>query len=66
MGYDLKGEGEIVFISESGYVYHKESVGSISKNETYNIDISRIPAGKYLVTIKNGKTYTTPQKLIIL
>ena len=57
---------EIVFISEAAYVYHKESIGSISKNETYNIDISRIPAGKYLVTIKNGKTYTTPQKLIIL
>ena len=66
LSYDLKGESEIVFISEAGYVYHKESVGSISKNETYNIDISRIPAGKYLVTIKNGKTYTTPQKLIIL
>ena len=64
--YDLKGESEIVFISEAGYVYHKESVASISKNETYNIDISKIPAGKYLVTIKNGKTYTTPQKLIIL
>ena len=30
-----------------------------------NIDISKIPAGKYLVTIVNGKTYTTPQKLII-
>ena len=66
LSYDLKGESEIVFISEAGYVYHKESIGSISKNETYNIDISRIPAGKYLVTIKNGKTYTTPQKLIIL
>ena len=66
LSYDLKGESEIVFISEAGYVYHKESVGSISKNETYNIDISRIPAGKYLVIIKNGKTYTTPQKLIIL
>ena len=66
LSYDLKGESEIVFISEAGYVYHKESVGSISKNETHNIDISRIPAGKYLVTIKNGKTYTTPQKLIIL
>ncbi len=66
LSYDLKGESEIVFISEAAYVYHKESVGSISKNETYNIDISRIPAGKYLVTIKNGKTYTTPQKLIIL
>ena len=66
LSYDLKGESEIIFISEAGYVYHKESVGSISKNETYNIDISRIPAGKYLVTIKNRKTYTTPQKLIIL
>ena len=66
LSYDLKGESEIVFISEAGYVSHKESIASISKNETYNIDISRIPAGKYLVTIKNGKTYTTPQKLIIL
>ena len=66
LSYDLKGESEIVFISEAAYVYHKESIASISKNETYNIDISRIPAGKYLVTIKNGKTYTTPQKLIIL
>lgn len=64
--YDLKGESEVVFISEAGYVYHKESIGSISKNEKYNIDISKIPAGKYLVTIVNGKTYTTPQKLIIL
>ncbi|MGY8988670.1 MAG: T9SS type A sorting domain-containing protein [Flavobacteriales bacterium] len=66
LSYDLKGESEIVFISEAGYVYHKESIVSISKNETYNIDISRIPTGKYLVTIKNGKTYTPPQKLIIL
>tara|TARA_B100000700_G_scaffold299808_1_gene367252 strand:+ start:6415 stop:6981 length:567 start_codon:yes stop_codon:yes gene_type:complete len=66
LSYDLKGESETVFISEAGYVYHKESIASISKNETYNIDISRIPAGKYLVTIKNGKTYTTPQKLIVL
>ena len=66
LSYDLKGESEIVFISEAGYIYHKESIGSISKKETYNIDISRIPAGKYLVTIKNKKKYTTPQKLIIL
>ena len=62
----IKGESEIVFISEAGYVYHKESIGSISKNEKHKIDISKIPAGKYLVTIVNGKTYTTPQKLIIL
>ena len=66
LSYDLKGESEIVFISEAGYVSHKESIASISKNETYNIDLSKIPAGKYLVTIKNGKTYTTPQKLIVL
>ena len=41
-------------------------IGNLNKNEKYNIDISKIPAGKYLVTIVNGKSYTTPQKLIIL
>ena len=66
LDYSLKGESEVVFISEAGYISHKQSIGSISKNEKYNIDISKIPAGKYLVTIVNGKTYTTPQKLIIL
>ena len=65
LDYDLKGESQVVFISEAGYVSHKESIGSISKNERHHIDISKIPAGKYLVTIVNGKTYTTPQKLII-
>ena len=66
LDYDLKGESEVIFISEVDYVYHKKNIGSIAKNEKYNIDISKIPAGKYLVTIVNGKTYTTPQKLIIL
>ena len=66
LNYSLKGESEVVFISEAGYISHKQSIGNISKNEKYNIDISKIPAGKYLVTIVNGKTYTTPQKLIVL
>ena len=66
LDYSLKGESEVVFISEAGYISHKQSIGSISKNEKYNIDISKITPGKYLVTIVNGKTYTTPQKLIIL
>ena len=65
LDYSLKGESEVVFISEAGYISHKQSIGNISKNEKYNIDISKIPAGKYLVTIANGKTYTTPQKLIV-
>jgi hypothetical protein len=65
LDYSLKGESEVVFISEAGYISHKQSIGNISKNEKHNIDISKIPAGKYLVTIVNGKTYTTPQKLII-
>ena len=65
LAYSLKGESEVVFISEAGYISHKQSIGNISKNEKYNIDISKIPAGKYLVTIVNGKTYTTLQKLII-
>jgi hypothetical protein len=66
LDYSLKGGSEVVFISEAGYISHKESIGEILKNEKYNIDISKIPAGKYLVTIVNGKTYTTPQKLIVL
>lgn len=63
--FDLKGESEVIFISEAGYISHKKSIGNISKNEKYNIDISKIPAGKYLLTIVNGKTYTTPKKLIV-
>ena len=66
LDYSLKGESEIFFISEVGYVYHKESIGEILKNEKYNINISKIPAGKYLVTIVNGRTYTTPKKLIVI
>jgi hypothetical protein len=66
LDYSLKGKSEVVFISEAGYIVHKESISNISKNEKYNIDISKITPGKYLVTIVNGKTYTTPQKLIIL
>ena len=65
LDYSLKGESEVVFISEAGYIAHKVNTKNISKNEKYNIDISKIPAGKYLVTIVNGKTYTTPQKLLI-
>ena len=66
LAYSLKGESEVVFISEAGYISHKQRIGNIYKNEKYNIDISKIPAGKYLVTIVNGKTHTTPQKLIVL
>ena len=66
LDYSLKGESEVIFISEAGYISHKQSIGEILKNEKYNINISKIPVGKYLVTIVNGKTYTTPQKLIVL
>ena len=66
LDYSLKGESEVIFISEAGYISHKQSIGNISKNEKYNIDISKITSGKYLVTIVNNKTYTTPQKLIVL
>ena len=65
LDYSLKGESEVIFISEAGYIYHKQNIQGISKNEKYNIDISKIPAGNYLLTIVNGKTYTTPQKLIV-
>ena len=66
LDYSLKGESEVVFISEAGYISHKHSIGNIYKYEKYNIDISKITVGKYLVTIVSGKTYTTPKKLIVL
>ena len=65
LDYSLTGESEVVFISEAGYIAHKHNINNISKNEKYNIDISKLSAGKYLVTIVNGQTYTTPQKLIV-
>jgi hypothetical protein len=66
LDYSLKGESEVVFITEGGYMSYKKNIGEILKNEKYNIDISKIPAVKYLVTIVNGKTYTTPKKLIVI
>ena len=65
LDYSIKGKSEVVFINEAGYIIHKESIQGILKNEKYNIDISKLSAGKYLVTILNGKTYKTPQKLIV-
>lgn len=66
LDFTLKGESKIILISEGGYMVHNQSVHDIIKNQEYNIDISKIPAGKYLVTIVNGKSYYTPQKLIVL
>ena len=43
LDYSLKGESEVVFISEAGYIYHKQNIQGISKNKKYNIDISKIP-----------------------
>mgnify|MGYP002851078443 CR=1 FL=1 len=65
LDYSIKGKSEVVFINEAGYIIHKESIQGILKNKKYNIDISKLSAGKYLVTILNGKTYTTLQKLIV-
>ena len=33
LDYSLKGESEVVFISEAGYISHKQSIDNISKNE---------------------------------
>ena len=65
LDYLIKGKSEVVFINEGGYIIYKQSIQGIPKNEKYNIDISKLSAGKYLVTIVNGQTYTTPQKLIV-
>ena len=63
---NINREFQVTFINEAGYIYQQQTLKGMSKNEKYNVDISKLPPGKYLVTIVNGKTYTTPQKLIVL
>ena len=66
LDYDIKSSSDIVIYSEAGYIYHKEKVSKLNRNEPYRLDISRVPAGRYFITIINDKTYTTAQKLIII
>ncbi|MAO02909.1 MAG: hypothetical protein CMD05_08360 [Flavobacteriales bacterium] len=64
---DFKSQpSEIVLISERGYIYFKKDISSIRSSQEFTVDISTVPAGKYLVTVVNGKTYTTPQKLVVV
>jgi len=56
---------ELVLISESGYVYFKKDISNIRSGQEFTLDILTIPAGKYLVTVKDDKRYLTPKKLII-
>ncbi len=63
---DFKSQpNEIVLISEQGYVYFRKDISNIKSGQEFTLDISNIPAGKYLVTVKNEKEYLTPQKLVI-
>jgi hypothetical protein len=66
LDYDIKSSSEIVIYSEVGYIFHKEKVSKLNKNKPYRLDISKVPAGKYFITIVNDKSYTTAQKLIII
>ena len=66
LDYNIKSSSEIVIYSEAGYIYHKEKVSKLNRNEPYRLDISKVPAGKYFITIVNDKSYTTAQKLIII
>ena len=56
---------EFVLISEGGYVYFKKDISNVMSGQEFRFDISNIPAGKYLVTVKNDKQYLTPKKLIV-
>ena len=55
----------MLFINERGYIILKENLQGILENEKYNIDISKLYSSKYLVTIVNDKTYTTPIKMVV-
>jgi len=55
-----------VLISEKGYIYLKKDISNILSGQEFTLDISNVPAGKYLVTVKDSKQYLTPKKIIIL
>jgi len=63
---DFKNQpSELVLISEDGYVYFKKDISNAMSGQEFRLDISNIPAGKYLVTVTNDKQYLTPKKLIV-
>ena len=57
---------DLVLISEKGYIYLKKNISNILSGQEFTLDISNVPAGKYLVTVKDSKQYLTPKKIIIL
>tara|TARA_B110000495_G_scaffold172210_1_gene160977 strand:- start:336 stop:578 length:243 start_codon:yes stop_codon:yes gene_type:complete len=64
---DFKNQpSELVLISELGYIYFKKDISNILSGQGFTIDISNVPAGKYLVTVKDDKRYFSPLKIIIL
>jgi hypothetical protein len=54
-----------VLISEQGYIYFKKDMSNILSGQEFTVDVSNVPAGKYLVTIKDNTQYLTPKKLIV-
>ena len=63
---DFKSQpSEIVLISEGGYIYFKKDISNVMSGQEFRLDISNMPAGKYLVTVKDEKKYLTPKKLIV-
>ena len=56
---------ELVLISEQGYIYFKKDMSNILSGQEFTLDISNVPAGKYLITVKDSKQYLTPKKLIV-
>ena len=63
---DFKSQpSELVLISEKGYIYFKKDISNILSGQEFTLDISNVPAGKYLITVTDDKQYLAPKKLII-
>ena len=63
---DFKSQpNELVLISEQGYVYFKKDISNIISGQEFTLDFTSIPAGQYLITVKDSKRYLTPKKIII-
>ena len=52
---DFKSQpSELVLISEQGYIYFKKDISNILSGQEFTLDISNVPVGNYLVTVKDN------------
>jgi len=53
---DMRGEAEVSVINLTGQTVYKKNISYVSGLNTDNIDVTNLPAGVYVVSLKAGNT----------